>query len=160
MASYGYNPFLDEDDDRSSVSSLSLSGLPQFPPPPPPAALSVKLPAFWPDAPVAWFAVVEAQFQLRRVNNQNDRFFHVTAAPDKQSLKKVVHLVVTPDPQTPYTALKDALLASHQLTDFERVEMLLAMEPLGGRKPSELLVDMWELCPADQHKNIFFAALF
>ena len=34
------------------------------------------------------------------------------------------------------------------------------MESLGGRKPSELLADMWELCPANQHENIFFAMLF
>ena len=34
------------------------------------------------------------------------------------------------------------------------------MEPLGSRKPSELLADMWELCPANQHENIFFAMLF
>ena len=34
------------------------------------------------------------------------------------------------------------------------------MEPLGGRKPSELLADMWELYPANQHENIFFAMLF
>ena len=40
------------------------------------------------------------------------------------------------------------------------MELLLAVEPLGGRKPSELLADMWELCPPDQHNNIFFAALF
>ena len=62
--------------------------------------------------------------------------------------------------QEPYTKLKDALLASHQLTDFQRVELLHAMEPLGGRKPSELLADMWELCPTEQHDNIFFAMLF
>ena len=34
------------------------------------------------------------------------------------------------------------------------------MESLGGRKTSELLLNMWELCPADQHSNIFFAVLF
>ena len=84
----------------------------------------------------------------------------MTAALDKMSLKKVVHLVVTPDPLQPYTKLKDALLASHQLTDFQWVELLHAMEPLGGRKPSELLADMWELCPVNQHDNIFFAMLF
>ena len=61
---------------------------------------------------------------------------------DKMTLKKVVHLVVTPDVTQPYTKLKEALLASHQLTDFQRVELILAMEPLGSRKPSELLADM------------------
>ena len=34
------------------------------------------------------------------------------------------------------------------------------MKLLGGRKPSELLVDMWEVCPPLQHNSIFFAALF
>ena len=155
------NPFLD-DDDFSSISSYNTAELPEprFPPPPLPAMSMLKLPAFWADAPVAWFAAVEAQFQLRRVYSQSERFCHVTAALDKLSLKKVVHLVVTPHPALPYSKLKEALLASHQLTDFQRVELLLAVEPLGGRKPSELLADMWELCPADQHNNIFFAALF
>ena len=48
----------------------------------------------------------------------------MTTAQDKFSLKKVVHLVTTPDPWEPYTKLKDALLASHQLTNFQRVELL------------------------------------
>ena len=159
------NPFMDEfddDDTASTAGSYFSAQLPPFyPPPPPPVNMSnLKLPVFWTDAPVAWFAAVEAQFQLRRVSSQSERFCHITAALDKMSLKKVVHLVVTPDPEVPYNKLKEALLASHQLTDFQRVELLLAAEPLGGRKPSELLADMWELCPADQHNNIFFAALF
>ena len=76
------------------------------------------------------------------------------------TLKKVVHLVVTPDIRQPYTKLKEALLASHQLTDLQRVELILAMEPLGSRKPSELLANMWEVCPTDEHNSKFFAALF
>ena len=94
------------------------------------------------------------------MTSQKEKFCHITAALDKLSLKKIVHLVVTPDPLSPYTKLKEALLASHELTDFQRVELLLAVEPLGGRKPSELLADMWELCPNNQHNSIFFAALF
>ena len=67
---------------------------------------------------------------------------------------------MTPDPTFPYDRLKEALLASHQLTDFQHVELLLAMELLGACKPSELLADMWEICPPMQHNSIFFAALF
>ncbi len=124
------------------------------------AALNWKLQNFWPDAPVAWFGAAEAQFYLRRVYAEADRFCLVAAALDKETLKKVVHLVVAPDAVAPYSALKEALLASHQLTDFQRVEMLLAMGPLGGRKPSELLADMLEICPPGQQQNIFFAGLF
>ena len=159
------NPFLDEfdnDDTASSAGSYFSATLPpSYPPPPPPVNMSnLKLPAFWTNAPVAWFTAAEAQFQLCRVSSQSERFCYVTAALDNMSLKKVVHLVVTPDPEVPYNKRKEALLASPQLTDFQRVELLLAVEPLGGRKPSELLADMWELCPADQHNNIFFSALY
>ena len=158
------NPFLDsnKDDTASSAGSyLSAISPPNFPPPPPPFNMSnLKLPAFWTDAPVAWFAAVEAQFQLRRVVSQSEQFCHITAALDKMSLKKVVHLVVTPDPVAPYDKLKEALLASHQLTDFQRVELLHTVKPLGEWKPSELLADMWELCPANQRNNVFFAVLF
>ena len=79
---------------------------------------------------------------------------------DKLTLKKVVHMVISPDPVQTYDQLKEALLESHQLTDFQKVELILAKEPLGARKPSELLVYMWELCPLEQHNKIFFAALF
>ena len=109
---------------------------------------------------MAWFIAAEAQFELRHVDSQKERFCHVTTALDKLSLKKIVHLVANPDPYLPYTKPKEALLASHVLSDFQRVELLLAVEPLGGRKASELLADMWELCPHNQHNRIFFAALF
>ena len=121
---------------------------------------NIKLPPFWNDAPVAWFVTAEAQFELRLVDSQKERFCHLTTALDKLSLKKIVHLVANPDPYLPYIKPKEALLASHVLSDFQRVELLLAVEPLGGRKASELLADMWELCPHNQHNRIFFAALF
>lgn len=136
---------------------------PPPPPPPPPctaAALAMKVTPFWVDAPVAWFAAVETQFTLRRIVSEVDRFCLVAGALDKETMKKVVHLVTTPDPVVPFTALKTALLASHHLTDYQKVELLLAMDSLGGRKPSELLADMLELCPAGQHNSVFFVGLF
>ena len=46
------------------------------------------------------------------------------------------------------------------LIDFQRVELLQAMEHLGSQKPSELLADMLELCPSTQYNNVFLAVLF
>ena len=73
----GLNPFLD-DDDYSSISSYDTAELPlpSYPPPPPPMMSNFKLPGFWADAPVAWFAAVEAQFSLRRVTSEEERFCH------------------------------------------------------------------------------------
>ena len=148
------NPFLADDNnlfsDTASFYSVDLAPS-QFAPPPLPAqqmTSNLKLPSFWPDTPVAWFATAEAQFQLRRIHSQAEGFCHVTAALDKSTLKKVVNIIVSPDPVQPFNKLKEALLASHILTDFQKVELILAMELLGARKPSELLADMLELCPA------------
>jgi len=135
-------------------------GPPPLPPRPAAQLGSFKLPEFWIDAPVAWFGAVEAQFRLRRVILEVDKFCLVTQALHKDTVRQVMHLVAEPDPVQPYTLLKQALLASHLLTDFQRVEQLLAMEPLGDRKPSQLLAAMLEVCPRDEHGSKLFAALF
>ena len=38
-----------------------------------------KLPDFWPASPHAWFGVVEAQFAIRNITRERDRFGLVTA---------------------------------------------------------------------------------
>jgi hypothetical protein len=52
-----------------------------------------------------------------------------------------------PSEHHPYTALEQGLLDYHQLTDYQKITAFHKMEPLGGRKPSELLASMLELCP-------------
>ena len=49
---------------------------------------------------------------------------------------------------------------SLKLTDYQKVVSLLKMEPLGARRPSELLAAMLEACPRGQETNIFFTHLF
>ena len=143
---------------------LLLGDPPAAPPPPPPPRpapfSNFKLPEFWIDAPVGWFGAAEAQFRLRNVRTEIDKFCLLTQALPKECIKEVLHLVAEPDPLLPYSMLKQALLASHVLTDFQKVEQLIAMEPLGSRKPTQLLAAMLELCPREEHGSKLFAALF
>ncbi len=71
-----------------------------------------------------------------------------------------IDVVEHPPERLPYSALKQSLLDSHQLSDYQRVTALHKMEPLGGRKPSELLASMLELCPRGHETSIFFTHLF
>jgi hypothetical protein len=57
-----------------------------------------------------------------------------------------------------YNTIKRALVATHALTPYQQVDRLMAMEPLGGRKPSELLAAMQKLRPAAD--DVFFAWAF
>ncbi len=42
----------------------------------------------------------------------------------------------------------------HQLSDYEKFDVLIKMEPMGGRKPSQLLQAMLEFCPVGMEKHL------
>jgi hypothetical protein len=49
---------------------------PKLPPPPPLANNQhIKLPLFWPNNNISWFAMVEGQFVLRGVNDELIRYY-------------------------------------------------------------------------------------
>jgi len=121
---------------------------------------SVKLPEFWPENSAAWFALAESRFRMRDIYDEWSRYDHVVSSLSKDSLRLVLDLVTSPPEDDPYTTLKARLLDSHQLTDYQRIEQLLAMDSLGSRKPSELLAHMLELCPAGEETTKFFAFHF
>jgi hypothetical protein len=106
------------------------------------ASGSFRLPDFWAEALANWFAMAEAQFLLRRVTSNVDKFCHVLTSLLKTSYRLIAHLVTQAPAEDSYMQLKAALLSHHELSDYQRVDMLSRMEPLGGRKPSELLAAM------------------
>jgi hypothetical protein len=121
---------------------------------------SLHLPEFWPETPAAWFLHAESKFRLKHITSEWDRYDHLVGALPRASVRLVLDLLENPDEQAPYSALKEKLLSSHELTNFERIEKLFQMEPLGGRKPTELLSEMLEICPRGQESNMFFMFLF
>ena len=118
-----------------------------------------KLPEFWPSSPHAWFGIVEAQFRIRQVTSEDDRFMLVASILPESSVRKVAHLLSTP-PADCYTQLKAALLSSHQLTDIQKAELLFNMDDLGSKRPMELLTKMMELVTPGEEKTRLFAMLF
>ena len=118
-----------------------------------------KLPEFWPSSPQAWFGIVEAQFCIRQVVSEDDRFTLVASVLPENSACKVAHLLSTP-PADCYTQLKAALLSSHQLTDIQKAELLFNMDDLGSKRPMELLTEMMELVTPGEEKTRLFAMLF
>jgi hypothetical protein len=94
---------------------------------------------------------------MRRIYDEWDRYDHVLSALSKDSLRLIMDIITAPPEDDPYTELKNRLLSSHQLTDYQRIEKLLSMESLGDRKPSEMLAHMLEMCPPGEEKTKFFA---
>jgi hypothetical protein len=125
-----------------------------------PPAATVKLPSFWLAAPEAWFGVAEAQFELRHVADEKTRYYHVLAALPEVTVRAIADLVGGPVPEDAYTQVKRRLLATHALTEFQRLEKLLQLQQLGAQRPSELLADMLQLCPAGESATKLFRMLF
>jgi hypothetical protein len=83
----------------------------------------------------------------------------LTALP-WDAFRVVAHLVEDNPPADGYVQLKAALIASHVLSNYQWVEMLARMEPLGGRRPSEMLTAMLELCLRGEESSMFFFFFF
>lgn len=108
-------------------------------------AATVKLPDFWQHDPEPWFQHVEAQFRLRGITTDETKYFHVVAALDSATTRRLMGLLRDPPPDNKYTALKNNLLQLYQLSDMERADRLLSLSGLGDSKPSELMENMLAL---------------
>jgi hypothetical protein len=84
----------------------------------------------------------------------------VVEALPHESLHLVADLVEQVPAVDPYTLLKGRLLSAHQLMDFQRAEALFDMSALGGRKLSQQMAAMLEVCPRGAEKCILFPCLF
>jgi hypothetical protein len=139
---------------------LSVQGNDAAAPPATPSAASVKLPPFWQAAPEAWFGVAEAQFELRHVVDEKTWYYHILAALPEVTVRAITNLVGGLVPGDAHTQVKRRLLATHALTEFQQLEKRLQLQQLGAQRPTELLADMLQLCPAEESSTKLFRMLF
>jgi hypothetical protein len=123
-----------------------------------PSAASIRLPPFWSNSPAAWFSTAEAHFTLRGVTDPVEKFLVVLTALSEEQADRVRAIVEAEPSAASYAAIRGALVSSHSLTPFQLVDKIVNMEPLGHRKPTELLAAMAKFRPAEDHH--FFAYHF
>jgi hypothetical protein len=97
---------------------------------------------------------------VRGVADSFQRYCLVVSVLPHESLRLVADIMEALPATEQYQVLKDRLLASHQLTGYQRAEKLFAMPALGARKPSNLMAAMLEGCPRGEEKTELFACLF
>ena len=107
-------------------------------------SVALKLPALWTNDTETWFCQAEAQFAIRKITEEQTKFYHVVAVLDSDSASKVKHIIRNP-PQKPYTALKQAITQKYEMTVHERAAAILAITSLGDYKPSQLMDKMMNI---------------
>ena len=120
----------------------------------------VKLPTFWKARPEAWFVYAESKFRLKHVETEQEQSDHLLAALPEEVLAQVMDVIEDLPEDTPYTTLKERLLETHTLSNFEKLELLFKAGQLGARKPSQLLNSMLEYCPQGEERGVFFHFMF
>jgi hypothetical protein len=119
---------------------------------------SVKLPPFWNNSPAAWFRTVEAQFVVKNITDEMDKYYLVVASLSEQQAELISSVTDEEPGPGSYANIKAALVATNSLTPYQIVDRLMTMEPLGSRKATELLTAMQKLRPPSDDQ--FFAWAF
>jgi len=124
-------------------------------------APNIKLPPFRSGRPAAWFAAVQQTFRIRGVSDERDMFTYCYVALEEEKMQQVDDLIeMDPLPPDAFYCLRDQLVATHSLDAYQRLEQLLALLPLGGKKPSTLLANMKQLCPPSKDTTMMFRGMF
>jgi hypothetical protein len=109
------------------------------------AAVTIKLPPFWPADPDIWFAQVDAHFATRRITSQKSRFDYVIASLAPEYAAEVRDLILNPPDTNPYDTLRFQLIQRTTPSQQKRLQQLLSIEELGDRTPSQLLRRLQQL---------------
>lgn len=105
-------------------------------------AVVVKLPTFWSKQPEIWFAQAEAQFTLRNITDDTAKYHNVVAALDQQTAVRILDIIKVPPAADAFKTIKDRLLSTYTLTEYQRANKLLDLPGLGDEPPSALMDNM------------------
>ncbi|CAH4028160.1 unnamed protein product [Pieris brassicae] len=126
-------------------------------------SVSVKVPPFWPDEPVLWFAQIESQFTLANITADTTKYNYVVSNLDYKYVSEIKDIIKNPPTTDKYISLKTELISRLSSSQEQRVRQLLTHEDIGDRKPSQFIRHLQNLAgpeiPDDFIRSIWSSRL-
>jgi len=123
-------------------------------------AVSLKLPPYWPNDPIVWFAQVEAQFLTRNITSQATQFAYVIASLPPEIAQEIRDILISPPPESPYDVLKATLIRRTSASEQKRLHQLLIAEELGDRQLLNFYVKCTNGLVIMSSKTVFYVNYF
>ncbi len=106
------------------------------------AAVTIKIPPFWPADPNAWFLHLEAQFRCRGIKDSTTKFYHIVSGLQPEAISLLYDVIQSPSAATAYEDLKRVMtqrLGDPTLNDFQR--LLQPADDSAPRRPTCILME-------------------
>ncbi|XP_049948027.1 uncharacterized protein LOC126456319 [Schistocerca serialis cubense] len=101
--------------------------------------IAIRLPPFWPDNPVLWFAQAEASFSCAGITVEATKFALIVSQLDQRYAAEVQDIITAPPEAGAYARLKSELIRRVAASQEDRIRQVLTQEEIGDRKPSQYL---------------------
>ena len=115
------------------------------------SSVSIKIPGFMHAAVDGWFAICEAQFELRNISNETTQFYHVLSNLPPDLITTPPITIIT---SKSYTKLREAIINVHEQSKLELFNRLIDATTITG-KPStylhELMVTASKIGVGEEH---------
>lgn len=89
--------------------------------------------------PVVWFAILEQQFEIARIVQEQTKFSHAVSSLDARLHNTFADLIIRDKGATPYTTYKNEVIKFLGESEKTKLHNLLHGLTLGDQKPSQLL---------------------
>lgn len=103
---------------------------------------SLSVAPFWKNDPELWFAVLEKKFLNAEISNDDVKYNKVIDTLDESIVVSISKIIRNPPAFDKYEAIKQSLLQTYQISNDERLHVLLNQLFLGDNKPSQLYQQM------------------
>ncbi|XP_043605531.1 uncharacterized protein LOC122577880 isoform X2 [Bombus pyrosoma] len=117
----------------------------------------VSIPPFWPKNIELWYAVLENEFKLARITDDDSKFSLIVANIQLEYLEQIPYISGELPAAERYERLKRELIKKFSESESTRMQKFVSDKKIGDRKPSQFYWDLRKVAPVSISDDLVLA---